>query len=67
MAKYRMICKDCGSDDVVADAYASWNVDTQSWEVSGVYDKDNYCNNCDEEKKYLEKEIIQEQNIMKTF
>lgn len=58
MSKVKMVCEDCGSDDVVADAYASWNVDTQKWEVDSIFDKGSYCNNCDKES-YLVKEVIQ--------
>lgn len=25
----KIICTDCGSDDIVADAYARWNTQTQ--------------------------------------
>lgn len=51
MAKYDMVCDVCGSANVVADAYASWNYHTQQWEVSGVYDKGGYCNDCDRESR----------------
>lgn len=46
MPRIAFRCPSCGSEeDVVRDAYASWNVDTQEWELSGV--QDNFaCNEC---------------------
>lgn len=35
-------CPECGSANVGADATATWNDETQDWEVSGVYD----CTSC---------------------
>ena len=40
------VCAECGSDDVRADAYAEWNVDTQQWEVSATFDKGAVCETC---------------------
>lgn len=38
MTKVRLCCPDCGSTDIVRDATATWNEDTQDWECSGVQD-----------------------------
>ncbi len=49
MSKKRMICNDCGSEDVQADAYAEWNVKDQKWEVSNRFEKGGVCAHCDGE------------------
>lgn len=36
--KIKFVCPDCGSDDVSRDAYAVWNIETQKWELEGMYD-----------------------------
>lgn len=60
MPKLRMVCRKCGSEDVLCDAYASWNVETQEWELSQTFDKGAYCNNCDGETRINEEEIKDE-------
>lgn len=40
------VCRTCGSDEVVSDAYAAWNVDRQEWEVSATFDKGATCEKC---------------------
>jgi hypothetical protein len=35
----RMVCSRCGSEEVVADAYAEWNVDSQAWGIVQTFDK----------------------------
>jgi len=56
MPGVRKVCSLCGSEDVLADAYAFWNAETQQWEVSNVFDKGAYCNNCDGECRIEEAE-----------
>lgn len=53
MTKTKMIavCRYCGSDDVLADAFARWNVDGQQWEIGDVYDKGAFCHKCDGETR----------------
>lgn len=55
--RFKMICAKCGSDDVRADAYASWNVEAQAWELSSTHDKGSVCNACDGECSIDEEEI----------
>jgi hypothetical protein len=45
--KIKMVCSTCQSEDVLCDAYASWDIPTQQWELSQTFDKGAYCNNCD--------------------
>jgi len=47
--KMKMVCSTCGSDDVLADAYAEWDVGKQEWTVQNVFDKGHVCNVCDAE------------------
>lgn len=55
--KIKMVCYRCGSDDVIADAYATWNVKEQRWELESTYDKGSYCNSCNDETRIEEEEI----------
>lgn len=41
------ICKACGSDDVVKDAWASWNSETGLWELMDIFDY-NFCRACEQ-------------------
>lgn len=43
--KIRIVCSHCRSESVTRDANASWNPDTQDWELEGVMDA-AYCNDC---------------------
>ncbi len=42
------ICSSCGSDRIVRDGWAQWNVDTQIWELTAVYDH-SFCLECEME------------------
>lgn len=52
----KIVCKHCGSDNVMRDAWATWNVELQEWELLNVYDN-AYCNECDGETSLKEVEI----------
>ena len=56
MAKIKYMCRECGSDNVLFDAWAKWNVETQEMELNYTYDN-TYCENCDCECKVEEIEI----------
>lgn len=45
MARIKIVCSVCGSDDVRRDATAAWNVETQAWELAAVMDQ-GYCEGC---------------------
>jgi hypothetical protein len=49
--KVQPVCNRCGSADILADAYASWNFETQEWEISQAFDKGAFCPDCDGETK----------------
>lgn len=36
--KTKPICPECGSDDIKFDAWISWNVIGQNWEVANEFD-----------------------------
>lgn len=48
----RPVCSRCGSDSVVRDASARWDIDAQDWSISGVYDC-TYCDDCSAESDDL--------------
>lgn len=48
MNKVRMVCENCGSEDVYRDALTSWDIETQEWTIAGTLDS-NGCNTCGEE------------------
>ena len=41
-------CKHCGSSDILFDAFAKWNAESQAFEVYDIYD-DSFCRECDGE------------------
>jgi len=45
MNRIKMVCNNCGSENVLKDAYAAWNVDSQQWELSNTFDN-NICDDC---------------------
>lgn len=45
MNKHTYVCTTCGSDQVLLDAWAAWNPDTQKWELSSTFDS-AYCEKC---------------------
>jgi DNA-directed RNA polymerase subunit RPC12/RpoP len=46
MDKYTYVCTECGSDNVVSDAWASWNPETMNWELETIHDE-SYCRDCE--------------------
>lgn len=51
------ICKQCNSHNILHDAWAQWNSDTNAFELASVYE-DKKCGDCDAKYKYLEPTII---------
>jgi len=46
--KICFVCSVCKSAEVVADAYAEWNMEAQIWELNNVFEySGGYCNACD--------------------
>ena len=48
----RMICENCGSEDVLADAWAVWSAAEQRWEIGEVFDY-GHCNRCNGEARIV--------------
>ena len=44
----KMICAKCGSDDVMHDAWAVWDIENQMWELGPTFDH-AHCGECDGE------------------
>lgn len=44
--RVKFVCPVCKSDRILRDAYATWNQDTQEWELHSVYDYST-CQDCD--------------------
>lgn len=38
-------CPHCGSDEILRDAFAIWDIDQQQWVLDSTYD-DFMCNGC---------------------
>jgi hypothetical protein len=49
MPKTYCVCRECGSENVLHDAFVRWNKETQKFEVDNVFDKGAYCCDCDGE------------------
>jgi hypothetical protein len=58
--KLRMVCATCGSDQVLADAFAKWDVESQQWYLHATYDKGSVCESdvCDGAPRRIDEEII---------
>lgn len=57
--KVKLVCRSCGSDNIVADAYARWDIQTQEWEMSSILDN-KICESCGYEKNYCDEISIEE-------
>lgn len=47
MSKLLPVCSSCGSVEVKADAYATWDSERQEWQVADTFDKGAWCEDCD--------------------
>ena len=62
MATYKFVCSSCGSENVRRDAWATWDVETQSWELATVFDA-GFCDDCDGEASLTEIEIDEAKSV----
>lgn len=53
----RIVCNDCGSDDIARDAWANWDEDRQEWVLHSVLDA-GFCHRCEEEAKLVELPLL---------
>ena len=49
-------CCKCGSTNVVADAFAEWDVENQDWVLRATYDY-HVCDECGEENNWEMREV----------
>jgi len=42
----RVVCEECGGDDIHRDAHARWDTGNQCWDLGTVYDDTNFCLDC---------------------
>ena len=47
MPRCKYVCRTCSSEDVLRDAWASWDKATQSWVLANTFDH-TYCESCGE-------------------
>jgi hypothetical protein len=64
--KYRKVCMECGSEDLLFDAYMYWDVDYQEYRLNGIYDN-TYCNSCGGECNYVDVLIKEVPTNIKTI
>ena len=43
--KYNYVCDECGSTNILRDAWAEWNVEKQDWVLSEYFDNTE-CGDC---------------------
>lgn len=58
MKKIRYFCSNCGSTDIVWDAWASWNEEKQVMELENTFD-DCFCNECEQSSKEVSEEEVE--------
>lgn len=46
--RMKMICANCGGENVMRDAWAVWDIDAQDWTLGNVFDQ-GYCDDCEGE------------------
>lgn len=52
------VCRTCGSENVVCDAWARWDRVTQAWKLDQTFD-DTFCHDCDTTQKVEWKTITE--------
>jgi hypothetical protein len=53
--KIEIHCSKCGSKNVLRDAWAFWDENSQEWALNSIFDN-AYCENCEGETSLEEKE-----------
>lgn len=46
ISKVRMVCDHCESEHVQADAFATWDYESQEWKLASTFDKGAVCDSC---------------------
>ena len=56
----KIVCEECGSDQIVVDANAEWDISLQEWVTTGVLDE-AHCFKCDDSCSTIEVEFNKEE------
>lgn len=59
MTKRIMECRRCGGQNVRRDAWAEWDMDTQEWVLSNVFDE-AACDDCEQSTTIREVRVDEE-------
>lgn len=54
--KIKYECPHCGSNALLKDAYASWNIELQKWQLEATYDT-TICSLCESEVSPIEQPV----------
>lgn len=60
MPRVKKLCANCGSENIVKDAWAEWDIDKQEWVLSTFFD-DTFCQDCESHYNYAEEEELPEE------
>ena len=61
------VCASCEGTNVLADAYAAWNTESQEWGIDSLYDKGAHCNDCGGETRIVERPIQRKEPSVKSY
>ena len=56
MTNINIVCEKCGSGNVVADAYAEWDISSQAWVMTAVCDT-VVCGECEDYCRTIEERV----------
>ena len=47
LLRVALVCVECGSNDILFNASARWDVETQKYRVANIHDNGHHCMDCD--------------------
>ena len=56
-SRVEQACARCGGTDVTMEAAVRWDINSQEWQVSAVYDNSAYCGGCSADVSVDEREL----------
>ena len=60
MPRINIVCSKCQSKNVMRDAWAVWDVESQEWILGNVFDQ-GFCDDCDGESRLDEVDLTAEE------
>lgn len=51
--RWKIVCGSCSSENVMRDAWAEWDEESQKWALGTVFDA-GFCSECDSESNLKE-------------